>query len=278
MEVLAEISPDQAVALREAVDYKRAVSREFNSVLAGQLVETLRRARNIPMGSFPGDPEPMAMLVEAAGALSEGFRALDVGRSATEKTGKATIAEGLSGRHGELALELAQWSGHLWEIAGGEAAPAWPRPIEWGSEPDDLRVKGPVGLVLTASFLVSAAMSLRLGLHDGEALGITHPDWSELSGLVVRLLSWSQEMGSGSVMLIEDLVEAHTGGEGVDDGGDPAPALQSAQAAVAGAQTFLAGEVSSPLSSVDAEAKNGLQILVERCQQHEQVVTEAIRA
>jgi hypothetical protein len=47
------------------VEEQRTLTRELSATSAGQLVETLRRARHLPMEDYPGDPEPMPMVVEA---------------------------------------------------------------------------------------------------------------------------------------------------------------------------------------------------------------------
>lgn len=279
VDALVAVVPERERAvLLGVVEEQRTLTRELSATSAGQLVETLRRARHLPMEDYPGDPEPMPMAVEAAAALAEGFRALDSGRAAAELAGCAAVAEGLPGRHGELAVELAQWSGLIWELAGdGRGGANWPRRVGWGPEPEDPRVAAPVALVLTTSFLVSAAMSLRLALHDATRTDLALPNWGELYGLVVRLLSWGQETAAGAVMLIEHLMGGSIGDERRVEVLDPGvAALQSTQAAAAAARVLYADAVASPLERVQGVARAGLKKLVERCEEHERSVARAI--
>jgi hypothetical protein len=261
--------------LVEVVEEERELARAFNAMSAGQLVETLRRARYLSLDAFPGPPEPGSMLIEGAAALTEAFHALDFGRAAAERAGASAIAEGVPGRHGELAVELAQWSGLLREMAGGQSLAAWPKHIEWGPESIDPHVRGPVALVLTTCFLVSAAMSIRVALDDAGQEATTDSNWDELYPLVVRVLSWGQETAAGAVMLTEQLIGGERGE--VRDAPDPAvAALTSVQAVVAASQQLRVDALASPLEGLQGDAATGLGILVERCERHEELVAHTI--
>lgn len=277
VDALVAVAPDgDRGVLLDVAREERTLSRELSTTSAGQQVEMLRRARHLPI-DVPGEPDPVSMLADAAAALAEGFRALDVARAAAELAGGSAVAEGLPGRHGELAVELAQWSGLVWQMVENMDV-AWPPRVGWGPEPDDPRVAAPVALVLTTSFLVSAAMSLRLALDDGTRAGVSLPNWEELSGLVVRLLSWGQETAAGSVMLTEDLAARSTHVENRDRAVRPAvAALRSAQATVAAARVLEADAVASPLERLGPDARAGLEQLVARCDRHVQTVVRAIR-